>query len=119
MLLQFICYIDFTNWLIVVLLGTTASESKTNLLEWMDKIISSVATEKCMPKTLSGLRDHGSYVNLTIEEYLQVLAKLSKPKAWIADIIRNNTSCGAFITVSGGGRGKMSQQGMYLGPFQT
>ena len=80
-------------------------------------MIISIATEQCKVYTLSGVRDHGNFVNLSLEEFLAVLAKFNKPKAWIGEIITNNHSCGAFLMISG--RGRVSQQGMFLGPFQT
>ena len=97
-----------------MLLGTTPAESKEKFIEWVDDVIVSVATERCKVYLLSGDKDDGNYANLTSEQFMAVLAKFSKPKQWIADIIANHCSCGGFVMMSGGGAGRLSQQGMLL-----
>ena len=108
----------FTNWFIVMLLGATPTESKDNFIEWVDDVVASIATERCRVYLFSGEKDDGNYANLSTQQFLAVLAKFSKPQQWISDIIANNYSCGGLLMLSGGGKGRLSQQGMYLGPFQ-
>ena len=69
-----------------MLLGATATDSKTSFVQWVDDMVMSVATDHCKVYLLSGARDHGNFV-----------AKFSKPKTWIADILCNNYSCGGFV----------------------
>ena len=111
--------LDFTNWLIVVLLGATAADSKANFIKWVDDMVTSVATDRCKVYLLSGVRDHGNFANLSNEEFTTILAKFSKPKTWITEILHNQYTCGGFLIMTGGGAGRMSQQGMFLGPFQS
>ena len=61
----------------------------------------------------------GTFTNLMEQQSVGVLAKVSKLQDWTAEIITNNYSCGAFIMITGGGTGRVSHQGMFIGPFQT
>lgn len=88
-------------------------------MNWVDDLVSSVGTERCKVFTLSGVHDWGNFANLTDQQFLKVLSKLSKLQQWTADIINHNYSCGALLAITGGGIGGVSQQGIFLGPFQT
>lgn len=88
-------------------------------MNWVDNLIASVASENHEVYTLSGVRDKGNFANLSIEEFTKILAKFSKLQQWTADIINHNYSCGAFIIITDGGARRISQQGMFIGPFQT
>ena len=45
---------------------------------------------------------------------MDVLAKFSKLESWAAELYTANLSCGAFLMLSGRGRGRLAQQGMIL-----
>ena len=81
--------------------------------------MASVGTDDCKVYTLSGVRDWGNFANLSNEQFLAVLAKFSRLRQWTAEIISNNYSCGALLIIVVGKTGRMRQQGMFLGPFQT
>lgn len=102
-----------------MLLGADAAQSKANFMNWVDQVITSVCPESCKVYTFSGVRDHGNFKNLSSEEFTKVLAKLSGLEQWAMELYTGNLSCGAFIMLTGGGRGRISQQGMRLGPFRT
>lgn len=105
--------------MLIVLLGTTATESKVNFMEWVDQLVVSVATEHCKVYTTTGIRDHGNFANLTTEQFIIVLARFSMAQTWMLDIVNNGYSCGAFFVMTGGGLDCVTQQGMLMGPFQT
>ena len=104
---------------IVVLLGTTAADSKQNFMEWMDNLVTSVASEQSKLYTLSGERQQGTFVNLRNQEFGKIVAKLTKLRVWASDIVTNSLTCESFIMVMRGGRGDVSHQGLFIGPFQT
>ena len=78
-----------------------------------------VCTEHCKVYTLSGERDWGNFSNIPLVEFTEILGKISKVQRWTNDILSNNFSCGAFIMITGAGRGSVSHRGMFIGPFQT
>ena len=59
-----------------LLLGATATDSKSNFIQWVDKVVTSVATEHCKVYLLSGVRDHGNFANLTSEQFTASSASL-------------------------------------------
>lgn len=103
------------------MLGATAAQSKSNFIDWVDNLISSVATEDCKVYALSGARQYGSFTNLSSLKLLKVMAKFTKLQAWTADILNNSYSCGCFVVtiVIEEARGRVSHQGIFVGPFQT
>ena len=101
------------------MLGTTAAQSKRNFIEWTDELVSMVCTEHCKIYTVSGERDWSTFSNLSEVEFAKILGKISKVQRWTKDIVSNNFSCGAFIMIMGTGRGSVSFEGMFIGPFQT
>ena len=102
-----------------MLLGTTASQSKRNLMEWMDNLVTSIASEEAKLYSLSGQREHGTFVNLSNQEFAKIIAKLTKLRDWACEIVRNSLSCGSLTMIMRGGRGDVSHQGLFVGPFQT
>ena len=46
---------------IVIFSGTTHADSKSNLMEWMDRIITAIATDRVLVKDSSGRRIDGFY----------------------------------------------------------
>ena len=78
-----------------------------------------VCTERCKIYTVSGERDWGTFSNLSQVEFGKILRKISKVQRWTNDILSNNFSCGAFFMIMGAGRGSVSLEGMFIGPFQT
>ena len=102
-----------------MLLGATAATSKANFVAWVDDLVSSVAKEDCKVYTMSGARQSGCFTGLSSQEFMRVLAKFSNLRRWTSDIIANSYTCGSFVAILPGGRGRVSHQGMYLGPFQT
>ena len=102
-----------------MLLGATAAESKINFMDWMDNLVSSVAGEESKLYTLSGERQHGTFVNLSNSEFAKVIAKLTKLRIWSSAIVARSYTCGAFFMIMQGGRGDVSHQGIFIGPFQT
>ena len=72
-----------------MLLGTTAAISKTNFIDWVDNLISSVATEECKAYTVTGVRQSGLFTGLSSRELMKVMAKLSNLKKWTQDIMAN------------------------------
>ena len=116
---QSILCIPFYYNLVVVLLGATATQSKTFFIDWVDNLVASIGTNSCKVYTASGVREWGNFANLSDRQFVAVLAKFSGLRQWTADIMNNNGSCGAFLIITGGGVGRVSQQGMFIGPFQT
>ena len=102
-----------------MLLGATAATSKQNLLSWIDDLITSVASEQSLVYDLSNVRQHGTYTNLSMKEFSEIIAKLSNLKRWTAEIITNGYSCGSLIVIFSGGRSRVSHQAMCVGPFQN
>ena len=102
-----------------MLLGATAAQSKANFIAWVDDLVASVAIKDCKVYALSGARQHGSFTNLSSQEFLKIIAKFTKLQTWTGAIISNSYSCGSFVAITDGGRGRVSHQGMYIGPFQT
>ena len=86
-----------------MLLGATATDSKSNFIQWVDEMITSVAIERCKVYLLSRVRDHGNFANLT---FTAILAKFSMPKIWISEILHNNYSCGEFVMMTEGELGE-------------
>ena len=100
---------------LVVLLGATAAKSKTFFINWVDNLVASIGTNSCKVYTASGIRDWSNLANLSDRQFVAVLAKFSGLRQWMADIMNNNGSCGAFLVITGGGVGRVSQQGMFIG----
>ena len=73
-----------------MLLGTTAAESKANFMDWMDNLVALVSSEKAKLYTLSGEREHGTFVNLSNSEFAKVLAKLTKLRIWSSAIVASS-----------------------------
>ena len=88
-------------------------------MEWMDNLVTSMASEQSKLYTLSSEREQGTFVNLSYQEFGKIVAKLTKLRIWASAIVANSLSCGAFIMVMRGGRGDVSHQGLFVGPFQT
>ena len=98
-----------------MLLGATAAKSKTFFINWVDNLVASIGTNSCKVYTASGIRDWSNLANLSDRQFVAVLAKFSGLRQWMADIMNNNGSCGAFLVITGGGVGRVSQQGMFIG----
>ena len=108
-----------TNKFIVVLLGRTAAESKTNFMNWVDDLVASVAGEQSKVYSYHGIRQQGTFTNLKGTEYGKIAAKLGGLGLWTAECINNGYSCGTFIMIIPGGRGYITHQPMCIGPFQS
>ena len=102
-----------------MLLGTNAAQSKRFFMDWVNSIVASIGTDSCKVHTASGMRDWGNFANLSDKQFMAVLKRFSGLRQWTADIINMNGSCGAFLIIMGRGVGRVSQEGMFLGPFQT
>ena len=101
-----------------MLLETTAAECKINFMDWMDNLNTSVASEDYKLYTLSGEREHGTFVNLSNKEFAKIVAKFIKLRIWASNIVANSYTCGAFSWTYWG-KGEVSYQGMFIGPYQT
>ena len=108
-----------TNKFIVVLLGSTAAESKNKFMNWVDDLITSVAGEGCKVYSYTGVRQQGTFTNLSSTEFAKVVAKITGLHQWTAQCIQNGYSCGTFMMIVPGGRGNVTHQAMCIGPFQT
>jgi len=84
-----------------------------------DSIVGNIGTESCKVHTASGLRDWEKFANLSEKQFMAVLKRFSGLRQWTADIITMNGSCGAFLMIMSGGVGRVSQEGMFIGPFQS
>ena len=82
-------------------------------MEWMDNLVTSVASEESKLYTLSGEREQGTFVNLSNQEFGKIIAKLTKLRVWASKVINNSLSCGALIMVMRG-EGGMSVIKDYL-----
>ena len=100
-------------------LGRTAAHSKKLFIEWVDNMVCNIASERCKVYTLSRQRDHGNFANISNEDYQKIIASFSKLKRWIGNIMSNDYSCGAFIAITGGWCGRVTEQGIFIGLFQT
>ena len=102
---------------IVIFSGTTHAESKTGLMEWMDSIVSAIATDNALVKDITGRRINGCYHMLKQDEHSKIERQLGHYRTWQTQCDNNGISAGYFISIEGAGRGQCTLLDKGLGPF--
>ena len=58
------------------------NNSKSNLMEWMDRIITAIATDRVLVKDSSGRRIDGFYHMLKQDEHSRIESQISHYRTW-------------------------------------
>ena len=101
-----------------VLLGATATQSKENLLEWLDTIVLSVATTEVLVYDHRRQRLEGEYCGLRSNEVNTIISRISGLLEWAAECVQHQWSCGTLLVASMGGHGNLTTNPLLIGPFQ-
>ena len=98
-------------------LGVNAAQSKSNLVHWMDDLVTLCAKgDHCLVHTCNGVQRYGMYQQLGQEEQQQVQSRLSALRQLRIECDNHGISAGRYFVVCPGGRG-ITILHMEVGPF--
>ena len=101
----------------LMLSGSTAAQSKLNLVSWLDAIIYQRSSTSLV-LDIDGNREHALFHHIKGPDFDSITGILSGLNAWGAACTTVNISCGKFYVVRyGAGEGKINMQQIRYGPF--
>ncbi len=98
-------------------LGTPQHQSYTNLVNWLDNLISRYSRTAIRVQNAVGIIVPGSYQKIMGGEYSTIISKLAALTTWTAQIIAAGESLGELMVSHGGGVGNATIVYMQMGPF--
>ena len=105
---------------VCVLLGTPATHSKENLMEWLDALVLSVTASDVRVYDHRRQRLYGIFAGLRQHKCMKVISLdlLSGLDEWLAEYVQNHYSCGTLLMTTLAARGSTSCHPILCGPFQ-
>ena len=99
--------------------GLTAAQSKTALCNWLDALVTGITTVDPRVYNCAGAREDGMYHKLKQTEFARILAQISNLNQWGAQCSESipPVSCGPFYMIIPGGRGGITLEQVFCGPF--
>lgn len=95
--------------------GATPTDSKTNLIEWLDTLVLNHSPQCTRPRNVHGNFYLGQYGGLRSTEWTDIFVDLATTHAWMTALEAANLSCGVMVVTLGGcGRGHTNAR---IGPF--